>query len=57
MKVREDKGIENATTAEQLARMYHMQGEPAGGPSNGSAAAAVAVDVEEEEEIVGNAPE
>ncbi|KWU43593.1 ATP-dependent DNA ligase, partial [Rhodotorula sp. JG-1b] len=57
MKVREDKAIENATTAEQLARMYHMQGEPAGGPSNGSAAAAVAVDVEEEEEeIVGNAP-
>ncbi|BGP55829.1 hypothetical protein JCM8202v2_003436 [Rhodotorula sphaerocarpa] len=27
IRVRDDKGIENATTAEDLARMYHMQGE------------------------------
>ncbi|GAA5967523.1 hypothetical protein JCM8115_004075 [Rhodotorula mucilaginosa] len=57
MKVREDKGIENATTAEQLARMYHMQGEPAGGPSTGSGAAAAREVEEQEEEMVGDAPE
>ncbi|BGO90108.1 hypothetical protein NBRC10512_004046 [Rhodotorula toruloides] len=30
IKIREDKGIEQATSAEQLAQLYEMQGAPAG---------------------------
>ncbi|GAA5865284.1 hypothetical protein JCM3774_004922 [Rhodotorula dairenensis] len=52
MKVREDKGIENATTAEQLARMYHMQGEPTGGPAAKSGVAPEGEAAEEEEELI-----
>ncbi|BGP14288.1 hypothetical protein JCM10213_004252 [Rhodosporidiobolus nylandii] len=35
IKVRDDKGIENATTAEQLAAMYEAQGATAAAPSAG----------------------
>ncbi|EGU12675.1 DNA ligase [Rhodotorula toruloides ATCC 204091] len=31
IKIRDDKGIEQATSAEQLAQLYEMQGAPAGG--------------------------
>lgn len=45
IKLREDKAIENATTAEQLAQMYRDQGQPKGG---GIKAAEVGDDEEDE---------
>ncbi|GAA5861202.1 hypothetical protein JCM8547_008517 [Rhodosporidiobolus lusitaniae] len=39
IKVRDDKGIENATTAEQLAELYEKQARPAAGGGGGKVAA------------------
>jgi len=47
IKVRDDKGVENATTAEQLARLYEAQGAVGGG---GAAAGGKKVAGEEDEE-------